>query len=351
MDDSPSDTSSLSWLPIVLQCHADIENNERNEIVLRLMQHVREQQLSVPNSNADDSLIPILARRSVAGSTAYVLQYPGKLAALATIRPALGDYQSSVVLDDAVELLKTILAESRRNIDLFQSVLFVDSLNAAQLEWSRQCYAQAGLKKLAILGQFEWINHRTEEYCAFSPVPPINRQIEFTRNTSGTDIPLNLIPWTDDLTPALCSVVERTYEASLDVPQLNGIRSTKDTLTGYLSASPGSEPFWWLIQHREESRENEFCAVMLIAQHNATTAELVYFGVCPEYRGKGIGRMLVKKMQQQSMEMGIERILLAVDDQNSFASRLYREAGFQRIGTAEVWFRPSANPSEDARAL
>ena len=68
--------------------------------------------------------------------------------------------------------------------------------------------------------------------------------------------------------------------------------------------------------------------------------ELVYLGVVPEARGRGIGRALLAQAMRDTAEMGLPQMGLAVDVANQPAVRLYEEAGFKEIRRRQARFIP-----------
>ena len=56
-------------------------------------------------------------------------------------------------------------------------------------------------------------------------------------------------------------------------------------------------------------------------------------GVLPEYRGKGVGRALIKAFCHMAYAKGHQRVGLIVDRENPMAERLYTSLGFERVGT------------------
>lgn len=52
--------------------------------------------------------------------------------------------------------------------------------------------------------------------------------------------------------------------------------------------------------------------------------------VLPEYRGNGIGRLLLLRAIDHASELGIPKVTLAVDPENPKAQRLYESLGFRR---------------------
>jgi len=55
-------------------------------------------------------------------------------------------------------------------------------------------------------------------------------------------------------------------------------------------------------------------------------------GVVPEWRGRGIGERLIRRVIEASRTFGLSRVELAVRDDNSRAMALYRKVGFEVEG-------------------
>ncbi|MBX7165614.1 MAG: GNAT family N-acetyltransferase [Pirellulales bacterium] len=129
----------------------------------------------------------------------------------------------------------------------------------------------------------------------------------------------------------LARLIERTYEDTLDCPQLNGVRDLSDVLAGY-RATGQFTPKWWLLV-REGSQD---VGCLLCADHPSQQAlELVYMGLVPEARGRGWGKQVVEHCLWLAREASRRQVLVAVDTANLPATRVYGEAGFT------VWDRRS----------
>jgi len=74
--------------------------------------------------------------------------------------------------------------------------------------------------------------------------------------------------------------------------------------------------------------------------------ELVYLGVAPEARGKGLGRTLLARAIADTARMGLPVLGLAVDVENEPAMRLYAGAGFKEIRRRMTWFIPKERLEE-----
>jgi ribosomal protein S18 acetylase RimI-like enzyme len=64
--------------------------------------------------------------------------------------------------------------------------------------------------------------------------------------------------------------------------------------------------------------------------------------VVPEYRGQGVGRLLLERVEAKGRELGCCKLTLEVRDDNHRAQRLYQKAGFGATstehGAVRNWF-------------
>ncbi len=134
------------------------------------------------------------------------------------------------------------------------------------------------------------------------------------------------------------AVVQSSFEATLDCPQLSGFRSPRQIFSGYQSA-PGFDPSAWLIL----THLSKDIGCLLTTRHqDAGVLELTYMGLIPQHRGKGVGALLVRQAIQLAMQWQCQQLILAVDRENSPANRAYRDVGMQRVADETVWGRSTA---------
>jgi mycothiol synthase len=137
-------------------------------------------------------------------------------------------------------------------------------------------------------------------------------------------VPVALRAFEEHERPALAELIERTYDGTRDCPQLNGVRTAEDVVAGYQAVGQFS-PERWLIA----SEGGRDIGCLLLADHTAYGQwELVYLGLAPEARGRGLGFALTRHAQWLVREAGREKLVLAVDADNAPALRLYAQAGF-----------------------
>ncbi len=120
-------------------------------------------------------------------------------------------------------------------------------------------------------------------------------------------------------------VLQDTYAGSLDMPELEGIRSLDDVMASHRAAGR-FDPSRWRVGTLPG--EPGAAAVLLLSEVPDRPAwEVAYLGLTPEARGRGLG----KSALAHALELArphVPRLELAVDARNHPARRLYDAAGF-----------------------
>lgn len=133
----------------------------------------------------------------------------------------------------------------------------------------------------------------------------------------------------------LAQVIERTYEATLDCPALNGARPMQDVLAGHRAAGVVRPEHWLIV--RDDERD---VGCLLLADHPAQSQwELVYTGVIPSARGQGWGLQITRHAQWLTRRARRDRLALAVDADNAPALAMYAAAGFRVWDRRSVYLR------------
>jgi len=131
------------------------------------------------------------------------------------------------------------------------------------------------------------------------------------------------------------AVIEATYENSLDCVALKGRRSAEQALANHRSAGV-FDPELWTLYHNGQT----WVGVLLANRHPAQqAAEVVYMGVVAGHRGQGLGRDVLLTAMRQLSTAGVERIFLAVDSGNQYATLVYDQLGFIPTSSKDVWLR------------
>ncbi len=121
------------------------------------------------------------------------------------------------------------------------------------------------------------------------------------------------------------TILQATYASSLDMPELEGVRSLDDVIEGHRATGRFVPERWRLGQ---VPGEPEAAVVLLLAEvPDRDVWEVVYLGLTQAARGRGLGRAAI----QQALDLAhphVSRLELAVNLRNHPATRLYEAAGF-----------------------
>jgi mycothiol synthase len=154
-------------------------------------------------------------------------------------------------------------------------------------------------------------------------VPGSSQSVSCTAQDSN--ISFHWLPFEAAIESEFRSVLQATYQGSLDMPELEGARELEDILQGHRSAGQFVSERWQLGRIPGEPQS---AAVLLISEIPSRNVwEIIYLGLTPSARGRGLGR----KALQHAIELArpyVPRLELAVDVRNIPATRLYESSGF-----------------------
>jgi GNAT superfamily N-acetyltransferase len=121
------------------------------------------------------------------------------------------------------------------------------------------------------------------------------------------------------------ALLQATYASSLDMPELEGVRSLDDIIEGHRAAGRFIPGRWQLGQIPGHP---EIAVVLLLSDVSDRDAwEVVYLGLTPAARGRGLGRAAIAHALELA-RCHVSRLELAVDVRNLPATRLYETTGF-----------------------
>ncbi len=174
-----------------------------------------------------------------------------------------------------------------------------------------------GFRKITRLHHLEysfWLNS--------APDPQITPKLQF-------------ISCADAMPAEFGATLLRTYEGSLDCPELDGMRGIDEIIAGHRGIGVHHPDCWWLVRH-----DTQPVGVVMLTEIVGTTIwELAYLGVTPEHRGRGWGRWMTLHALSVLRARNVERLTLAVDGRNLPARRLYGSLGFTENEPLDVVLR------------
>lgn len=137
---------------------------------------------------------------------------------------------------------------------------------------------------------------------------------------------------------AFSTTIAETYWQSLDCPRLNGLRDMEDVLAGHKATGEFDPELWKLLCERDAAGARPLGALLLARAVPADTIELVYLGLTPTARGRGLGDFMMRQAMHAAAA-DASRLSLAVDSGNQPALKLYYRHGMQRVGAKLAMMR------------
>lgn len=141
---------------------------------------------------------------------------------------------------------------------------------------------------------------------------------------------LSLVPWRPDATSRFASVIERTADGAIG--GFSGRGGAGEALLESYARSFGSRPVCWSIGVQDGIDVAILLTNELVHDHSQEQSwEIVYLGVIPERRRRGIASGMVASLSDEAGAQGCQRIVVTAQNDNVAAVALYRQAGFTAI--------------------
>jgi len=139
-------------------------------------------------------------------------------------------------------------------------------------------------------------------------------------------------------------------EAAVDVYPVHVASFAEDAAdhlspAGFLAMTAGPGAF--LLAAHAHGAGKVFAGYVLF-RRLGDEAELLSIAVKPDFRGKGLGKALVKGMLDALRDGGPGSVFLEVECDNRPAIRLYEGFGFVRCGTRKGYYRSKNGKENDA---
>ncbi|MDR1492123.1 MAG: GNAT family N-acetyltransferase [Planctomycetaceae bacterium] len=133
----------------------------------------------------------------------------------------------------------------------------------------------------------------------------------------------------------MVTLVEKTYQKTLDFPQLTGLTPTSQILKGYQESHVFEPSFWFFIEY-----QSQVIGVLLLTQlEEYQYLELTYLGLISEFRGRGFSYEIVQFAQFFAKQQDYEFIIVSADMNNIPAISTYLRCGFHLHDQKEIYVR------------
>jgi ribosomal protein S18 acetylase RimI-like enzyme len=144
---------------------------------------------------------------------------------------------------------------------------------------------------------------------------------------------LTYLPYGHDTAQLFEETLTRSYQGTLDCPEINGVRSAASVLEGHRSEGVFDPQRWLLAQHGPET----VGLILLTEMRDAEAWDVAYVGVVPEARRHGWAREMMRHAVRMAHEARVGRITLCVDGRNHPAWNLYIDLGFRAVEKRHVY--------------
>ena len=194
-------------------------------------------------------------------------------------------------------------------------IALVQALTSPHEPLRADALREAGLQQLATLEYLE------------RPIPG--------RQLPAGDLPVGMRAesWDPTDLDTMTALLRRTYEGTLDCPGLSELRRDSDILDGHLGAGTFDPSTWFILR----AHGRPVGALLLSASAPTDSVEVIYLGLAPEARGRGVGAALLAHGIRAVSGRPERTLALAVDVRNQPATRLYQRFGFVPVRRRDAW--------------
>jgi len=126
----------------------------------------------------------------------------------------------------------------------------------------------------------------------------------------------------------LGEVILATYEQSLDCPLLKGLRTGEEIVASHRTTGVFCPGAWWIVDTPTGAPAGCLLVNDIVDER---TANVVYLGVVPACRGKGLAAAMLQHAQSIARARGKLALTLAVDTRNTYAHTVYVREGFVHV--------------------
>jgi mycothiol synthase len=240
-------------------------------------------------------------------AAALLIPHPGRTGLLLASPPEDDDH-ARLVGRTAAALLDSVAGTGIR---------LVQALSSPGEALRTTAWTSAGLRHLASLDYME--RPRELQASRRPPVPGVE-----------------LAPWDASDRGVLERLLPATYVETLDCPGLASMRDPADILDGHLAVG-AHDPALWTIAWASGV---PVAALLLSAAPDSDSVEVVYLGIVPRMRGRGLGSSLLAHGLGMVAQRRERTVALAVDARNTPAVALYARAGFRTVRRREAFVAP-----------
>jgi GNAT superfamily N-acetyltransferase len=137
------------------------------------------------------------------------------------------------------------------------------------------------------------------------------------------------------------ALLAATYVDSKDCPQLAGQRTMEDVIASHRTTGDYVSGAWWVLRVADKPAG---CVLLNRRSSRSGLWDVVYMGLVPQARHRGLGRTLLRHAGQYVRSHEGVVLALAVDAANAPARKLYEGFGFVENHRRACWICLSPQP-------
>ena len=188
-------------------------------------------------------------------------------------------------------------------------------------------------QSLCSVGQFRFLSELVHLATEISP-------------NESTDKPycLQFVPLSDysaDTADRLAQLVKKTYQETLDFPDLMQIAPVEHVLQGYKNGALFRPELWFFIQKNDTD-----IGVLLLTDASPEAFELTYVGLLESARRQGFSREIIRFARETTSRERRLLLLTSVDEKNLPAYQSYLAQGFKAWDRKKIYARLFGTQSE-----
>jgi mycothiol synthase len=169
----------------------------------------------------------------------------------------------------------------------------------------------------------------------------MDRDVAALFSSVPASLRLSWVTYSEERRLLFAESVAATYEGSLDCPGLSGVRTIEDVMASHRAVGEFNERHWFVVMDGDVP-----AGVLLLARiPPRNSMDVVYMGLLPQYRGRGLGRAILHQAVKVARDCGCVLVTLAVDAANTPAVRLYGACGFTETTRRRAWIIVPAHVS------
>ncbi len=171
------------------------------------------------------------------------------------------------------------------------------------------------------------------EQAGFRPLAPLlylEREVRYPWSDPPSPREADWVAYGTQTHNLFADVVLATYQNSLDCPELTGLRPIDDILAAHRASGRFDPQLWQLARLNGRPAAPAGC-ILLSHVRQGAMLEIVYMGVVPACRRRGVGALLLRRALARCREVDARQLMVVVDERNEPAKRLYERFAFRPV--------------------